>query len=856
MENVERHTAGNQYSITFRCPLANGFHARPASQLAALTGRFASSFLLINERTRACVNAKSVLAIITASIQHDDSCELQISGTDAVEADPILRRFIEQELPKGDDQLPPLTDAPNRPWPRLLRQEPLEWLSGRGVSGGVGRGIAVISTAAKLWYEPGMDEPAAAVSMELEKIHHALARVRQALAQQLQKSSGGVVAGILQVHLAMVEDHALHERLTLEIEAGRSSGQAIRAVIEHFSHSLKNAESAYFRERITDLEDIGGQLLSAIYGRPKTIQEITLSAPAVVVAENLTLRQFLSLDRRFLRGLVLEHSGTTGHVVILARAHAVPTVVGVAHARMLLLPEREIVVEANLGRVIHAITPAVQRYCELEESKQQQYQQRLLRQAQQRAITCDGRSIEISANISKAEEMTEAIEHKADGVGLFRTEMLFLNRESQPSEEEQFAAYRQVVQAAAGRPVIIRTLDVGGDKPLPYLAIPPEANPFLGCRGVRLYPEFRELFMTQLRAILRASAGSNIWLMVPMITLCEEISWVRERINDTLKDFQQQGIAYNPVLPLGIMVEIPSAALSIAQLATEVDFFSIGTNDLAQYFFAVDRDSATVGTLGGVRHPAFLKLLRDITRTARRHGKWVGLCGEMADRKEHLPLLLGLGLDEISISPAQIPAMKSMVRRWSQSECRQLLKRALACRTAVEVEELLKNVHRNVQALPLLEPELLRLESTSCSREEVIKELADLLYINERCDEPLLVEEALWTREEVFSTGLGYGFAVPHCKSAAVKVNSLGLVRLQQAVSWPSVDDQPVDSVLLLALNDREGAEHHLKIFARLARKLMHEEFRRQLRSANNNESLCRYLMEELEITIPPDRNE
>ncbi|MFH1419422.1 MAG: phosphoenolpyruvate--protein phosphotransferase, partial [Planctomycetota bacterium] len=576
---------------------------------------------------------------------------------------------------------------------------------------------------------------------------------------------------------------------------------------------------------------------------------IDLTEPSVVLAKNLTPRQFLSLDKRLLKALVLEHAGTTSHTVILARSFNIPTLTGVANLRANVLVGHEVIVDANLGIVITEINPLVRRYYERELRKLAHRRNRLTEHSQAPAVTRDGQRLEVAANVATADELAPAFEQGAEGIGLFRTEMLFLDRGETPSEEEQLAVYSRALEAVGGRPVIMRTIDIGGDKPVSYLHLDQEANPFLGYRGVRIYREHRDVITTQLRAIIRASAFGSVRVMVPMVCSVEEVRWVKGRIAEIQEELKAAGVAFDPAMQIGIMVEVPSVAFVLDQLCAEVDFFSIGTNDLMQYFLAVDRDNEKVADLYNARHPAFLRLLAKIAEDARRHNRWVGMCGEMARDVRNLPLLVGLGLDEISVAAQDVLPLKAAVTQLSAAECREILAAALACRDIAEVDAVLATFSSRGAAGSLLEPELITVDSDSISKEEVIKEIVDAFHGAQRTDDPLAVEEAVWAREEIHSTALGHGFAIPHCKTDSLAANSIGVARLKQPIEWESVDGDPVQYVILLGIRESDKDGTHMKVFSTLARKLMHEEFRARLLGASDRDAIYAYLAGELGLS-------
>jgi fructose-specific PTS system IIA-like component len=826
-------------------------HARPASQLADMATPFAAEITLTNERTGAVANVKSVLAIVAADIHRDDPCRLFIAGTDAEAAHTVLREFIANVLPGCDDLLPAALAGTEVVVPRSLRQTGARWHAGLAVCPGIGEGVVVVAGGLVLPAELA-SAPVASPAHEQAEIRRALAAVRAGLEARLAARPSATEGAILQAHLSIVNDPALSEKVAELVAAGRGARLAIVETARFFAGRLQAAESVYVRERAVDVADIGLQLLEQLCGQPIATAGPELTQPSVVVADSLTPRQLLALDKRFLKAVVLEHGSTTSHAVILARSFNIPTLAGVAEARAKLPAGHEVTVDANLGIVIPELTAPVRRYYERELDKFRRRQQRFARYVHAPVATRDGQRLEVAANVATAEEIGPAFAQGADGIGLFRTEMLFMDRVAAPSEDEQFAVYVQAARAAAGRPVIIRTFDIGGDKPVPYLHLPPEANPFLGYRGVRLYPEHHDIFRAQLRAILRASAFGRVWVMVPMVATLDEVRWVKAQLAECQTELTAAGVACDPALRVGVMVEVPSVAFLIDQLAAEVDFFSIGTNDLTQYFLAVDRDSPQVASLYSAHHPAFLRLLAKITDHAHRHGRWIGMCGEMTRSAANLPLLVGLGLDEISTAAPEIPALKAAVAQLSAAECRQTLQRALACRNVAEVEEILATTAGRVAGLGLLDPELAFAGSDSASKEEAIKEVVDAFYATGRTDRPLAVEEAIWAREAVYSTGLGHGFAIPHCKTDAITANSIGVLRLKQPIDWESVDNQPVQCVILLAMRESDQDNAHMKVFSKLARRLMHEEFRDRLLAAADREAVLACLREELGIPAAP----
>ncbi len=830
----------------FICPLAGGIHARPASALEEIARNFGAEITLVNERNGSAVSAKSVLAIVAAEIRHHDPCRLSASGTDADEALKVLSAFVREELPHCDDAVPAAavaTAGVEITLPTLLRESGAAFRRGTVVVNGIGCGR--IARAHGLRLIAAIPEGADG-GAELQKLDAALARLVAGYDEKLARSGSHLERELLQAHRSIARDPEFHAKLRGALAHGRRTvADAIAETESHFTTLFVNTGSRLLAERVPDLQDVCGELLREVYGASAVSAGLKLTQDALVVAASLTPGQFLALDRRWLKGLVLGQAGTTSHTVILARSFGIPTLTGVAETPDDELEGQEAVADAELGLLVTQLTPAARRYYDLEQRRLEQWRERQRRSGTGPARTSDGHRLEIAANIATAEEAEAAFNTGAEGIGLFRTEMLFLERGQAPDEAEQFEAYRKTLIAAAGRPVIIRTLDVGGDKPLDYLKLPPEDNPFLGYRAVRMYPEFEALFRTQARALIRASTHGLLKVMIPMITSLEEVRWVRKIIAEEQARCAAEGIAHDPAMAVGAMVEVPAAAFMLDSLARELDFFSVGSNDLLQCFAAADRTNSRLGALQDPLQPAFLRLLKKIVEDAHAAGKWVGLCGEMGGRLDCLPLLAGLGFDEISAAPPAIQGLKAELAGWTFSECSALVNGALACGSAGEVRRLLAE-HTARQAPPLLDPELVIIDSDSGSKAEAIKEAVDRLFVLGRTTQPRAVEEAVWQREAVYSTGFGHGFAMPHCKTNAVMANSLVVVKLRTPIAWGSLDDQPVGVMLLLTIRESDQATAHLKILAQLARKVMHEEFRERLTGEREAAGLCAFLAESL----------
>lgn len=834
--------------LTFTCPLANGVHARPASALEEVARGFTADVALLNERTGQIADAKSILSIVAADIRFRDACRLRISGGDEDRAMAALGTFIREAFAGCDEPLPGAAAPPGETLlPPMLRNAEAVLRRGTPVVLGIGQGRLVHARAFRIPSRLPMDgvrDPDA----ELARIDQGLKELLSWYEQRIAALGKCIESELLGAHRSLARDVEFRRVLAQAVkEEGRTAAGAISDAEAHFSAVFAASNNLLLRERTLDIQDVCRQLLQLVYGSEGEMGKVVLEQDSVIFGDSLTPGQFLALNRRFLKGLVLADGGTTSHTIILARSFGVPTLVGVQDLPGASAKNCEAVVDADLGALVTDLTPAARRYYAMEQRRLAGRRDRLQRFARQSAATRDGHRIEVAANIATLEEAAPAFEAGAEGIGLFRTEMLFLDRHSAPSEEEQLRIFRGVLEAAGGRPVIFRTLDIGGDKPLEYLKLPREANPFMGYRALRIYPEFESLFRTHVRALVRASGTGKTRVMLPMVATVEEVRWAKTIIAGEQAACAAAGQPFDQALPIGAMIEVPSAAFIMPELVREVDFFSIGSNDLLQYFMAADRTNSRVAALYDPLQPAFLRLLQTIVETARRHKRWIGLCGEMGGQARLLPLLAGLDLDEISATAPAIPALKAGLADFDRSECRELLRAAAGAATAGDVGRLLNDfVARN--QVPLLSPDLIVCDAGAETKEEAIKQTIDLLYVHGRLERSRDVEEAVWQREAAYSTGFGHGFAIPHCKSAAVQHNSLVLLKLRSPVHWGSLDDQPVRVVLLLVIRDTDGADAHMKVFARLARQVMHEDFRATLEREKDSAALCAFLHEKLGI--------
>lgn len=511
----------------------------------------------------------------------------------------------------------------------------------------------------------------------------------EALYQQVLQRQGEEDAAIFESHRELLNDEELEQDIKALIEDERqTASQAVYDYLNQVAATMRQLDDVYMRERAAEFEDLQKNLLLAINNLP-FVSLADAPEGSIVVAHDLTPSETAQLNPENVRAFILERGGITSHVAILARNLGIPAVVCVPEA-LTVAQGTDLIVEADKGTI----------YVQPDEAKRAQFKAQLAAQAaeeallqqlhDQPAVSLDGKRFKLYSNIGSPKDLHLIDRNGSEGIGLFRSEFLFMEAKEAPSEALQYEAYSQVVKHLQGKTVILRLLDVGGDKPLSYLDFPEEDNPFLGWRGVRMYPDAYALFASQIRAALRAAVYGDLWLMIPMISNVFELRWVKDEIKAIALTLEQEGIAHHATPKVGVMIETPAAALIAKQLAKEADFFSIGTNDLTQYTLAVDRAHPVINALYDDFHPAVLSLMNMTCEAAHEAGIEVGICGEMGGRLEALPLLLGMGFDELSISGRALPKIKQRIRALNAAHCRQLLQTCMALEDAAAVRQQLR----------------------------------------------------------------------------------------------------------------------------------------------------------------------
>jgi phosphotransferase system enzyme I (PtsI) len=569
------------------------------------------------------------------------------------------------------------------------RSQPEVLVQGIAASQGIAYGQIFVYTQSEIQVPSYQVEPERRID-EVARFDRALVETRQQVARiknEVERNIGPEEAGIFDAHLLVLEDQALIGETIREFEStARNIESCFHKISSRYVQAFAEIDDEYLRERAGDIRDVAQRVLRNLLGQAQNALR-DLAGQRIVVATDISPSESASLDRSSALALVTDSGSKTSHAVIVARSMKIPAVVGVRNLTQRVRNGDWAIIDGYDGLVIlNPSESTLFRYGKIQERKRS-FEARLLEVSREPAVTLDGVAVTLMANLERAEEAVKAKNCRADGVGLYRTEFLFLNAGRMPGEQEQFLAYREVVEAMAPAPVIIRTLDLGGDKAMvsnPDL-FPKEDNPFMGFRAIRFCLENPEIFRQQLCAILRASAFGRVKLMYPMISGSEELRRANAVLEECKRELRQRGDKFDESIEAGAMIEIPSAATTADLLARDCRFFSIGTNDLIQYLLAIDRVNERIAHLYEPTHPAVVRTVRLIVDEAHRQGIPVGVCGEMAGDPVFVPLLLGLGVDSLSMSPAWLPAVKYLVRGMTMADARALAAEALTLSSAKEI---------------------------------------------------------------------------------------------------------------------------------------------------------------------------
>lgn len=660
-----------------------GLHARPAKTLVNLVKKYKSDVAIWHGEKKA--NAKSLISVLTLGASKGSQLKIDVSGEDELSAAAEIEAAIRSGLGEGEMSAaapaPTVTETVSVP---AMDSQPAKANVLRGV--GAAPGLAIGPVFHYQRQEISLDDASDGLVIGWERLQAALARAREqldALNREMTERGMQAEAAIFDSHRGVLDDPELTDAVQARIQKGQDALKAWKETIEDSAMVIAALNDPILSARADDLRDVGRRVLRLMVGIEE--EQATLpDKPVVVVARELSPSDTVSFNKDHVLGYCIVNGGPTSHTAILARALGLPAIVSVDESVLKLEKDSYVILDGGAGTMTFNPTPEEVQSAERKRNRWLEKRHIALAQATEPAITADGRHVEVVGNAGSLADAEQALKMGAEGIGLLRTEFLFLERTTAPTEAEQFEVYRAIADTMGTLPVIVRTLDVGGDKPLPYIEVQKEENPFLGERGIRLCLNRPELFRQQLRAILRAGSRGNLRIMFPMVGDIEEYRQARRMLDEL-----QTELNVSPV-PAGIMIEVPSAALMADVLAKEVAFFSIGTNDLTQYTLAMDRAHPALASKQDGLHPAVLRLIAKTIDGAHKHGKWVGICGELGSDPYAVPILIGLGIDELSVNVPSIPLVKAQIRGLNVSELGGLAQQALECSTAREVRELVK----------------------------------------------------------------------------------------------------------------------------------------------------------------------
>jgi len=707
-----------------------GLHARPAARFVQTVGQFDATVTAENITAPAGpASARSLNGVATLGLQHGHEVLIRASGPQAAEVLDALRDLAERDFdePPTPDTRPPARPAPGvsgsgdaapdartsqaglatappadpqarpaaaglaDPQAVLAPARPADGTVLRGIPGSpglaVGGAVHLRQAAIQVPREPAV-HPAAELSRLDAALEATRREVRAARDSVAARTGGDYEASIFDAHLLFLSDEALLDPARSGIREGRSAADAWDRAVAGVAAQWQRLTDSYQRERVRDLDSIRTGVLGHLLGARRG----ELSGSGVVVAAELSPAETAGFDPAVVRGIATAVGGPTSHAAILARALGIPAVLGLG-PDVLAVPEgTRLLLDGDQGSVQVAPGPADLAAAEQAGQQRRQARDRARQRAAEPAVTADGTRIEVAANAGSPDDVRHAVDAGADGIGLLRTEFLFLDASSMPTEAEQAAVYADLAGVLAGRPMIVRTMDVGADKPLPYLPRDAEPNPALGLRGIRLGLARTDVLLTQLRAVLRVAADHPVKLMFPMVATEHEVRAALGLLRQARRALAAEGVAVpaEGAMEVGIMIEVPAAALTAARLAPAVDFFSVGTNDLTQYTMAADREVSAVASLSDALHPAVLTLIGQAAGAALAAGRWTGVCGELAADPLAVPLLLGLGVRELSVGPAAVATVKETVRATDLATAAELARQVLDLPSADAVRNLVR----------------------------------------------------------------------------------------------------------------------------------------------------------------------
>jgi phosphocarrier protein FPr len=662
-----------------------GLHARPAKTFVNLAKQFSSNIAVFHKEKKA--NGKSLISLLTLGVEKGSKIQIEIDGEDEDLAAAAIQEGVESGL--GEEEIIQKVQKESTPVPVPVQEIPQSkqedgQLVGIAASPGIAVGNVFQYKLPDLVIE---DKSLGRKEDEKKRLSDAVSTAKlqlQKLNEQMLTTGATQEAAIFDVHIELLSDQEILESIHKQIELGQSAAKALQHVIDEKAKFLAALPDPVLSGRAADLYDVGYRVLRIMLGQEAEAIQLP-DSPVIIFARDLSPSDTVSLDAEKVLGFCTSEGGPTSHTAIIARALGIPAVVGAGEQILAITNDKKVILDGKKGVISVDPSDAAIQQAMAAQQQEVHRQQRMKEIAADPAITKDGHRVEIAANIGGAAEAQKAIQNGAEGVGLLRTEFLFLERTTPPTEAEQQEVYSTILSTMGNLPVIVRTLDVGGDKPIPYIQTPPEENPFLGLRGIRLGLANPEILREQLSALLKSAENGNLHIMFPMISDVGELRQAVQVVSEVKAEISAKTVK------VGIMIEVPSAALLADIFAQEVDFFSIGTNDLTQYTLATDRmHGALSKNLDGL-HPAVLRLISQTVEGAHKHGKWVGVCGELGSDPLAIPVLVGLGVDELSVSVPAIPEVKAIIREMDYSKSKALAQKSLECSTAMDVRALVQS---------------------------------------------------------------------------------------------------------------------------------------------------------------------
>lgn len=828
--------------LKMSCEFNNGIHARPASFLAEFCQHFNSDIQIKRLDSYEFKNAKSAISIVGTNILYNDDFVVNVHGEDEDVASKNIEEYMNGEWLSCDDNNE--QEAVNQDvnyLPEIFKATEQNYIKARSVVPGI-----AISSLERLKdstlgkdYFLGIDK--GSIQDEIGKFDKARSNAITELQSKLANSDDNE-RKLIKFQIQFISDEEIKSKVYCQIYNGYPALEAINKVVDFYIDQFRNSTSEYIRQRDVDAYDIGYRLMSYIDEKIVELIKPVVDHECILLCKTLTPGQFLSLDKSKIKGLIISNIGETSHTIILAKAYGIPTLINVDDSLFFEAINTQVVLDGYLGICVYQVKDRIQTYYDHELTTYAKVKEINDQYIHDITYTKDQQRVEVAANIINAEECEAAFRNGAESIGLLRTEMMYIDSDTCPPKEEILNQINDVLSHTNGKPIIVRTLDIGGDKPAKYIDFGEESNPFLGYRGVRIYKDNYNIFKELIESLLLAKSQDNIKIMVPMISCLEEVVWFKNEI----EKFKNE-IKVNNKIEIGIMVEVPSIAFMLESCCKIVDFFSIGTNDLMQYFMAADRENSKISYLYNRYNPAFIKFLNYIISTVKKNGKWVGVCGELASDPDFSKLLVGMGVDELSVGCSSVPRVKRHVANLQGDKCRELLNSVIPLETSDEISSVVGETECGDSKHEIISKDNIHVGLDFIDKDSAIKYLVDNLYVNNLTKNKYSLEQDIWNREKTYSTDIGFGFAIPHTKSKNIEKTAISICKLSNPIKW---GENEVSIIIMLTIKDGENsaANEHMKIFSLLARKIMNSDFRDSLSACKSNADIETLMKESLEM--------